>query len=155
MPAPTGAHMTIRLSNTPIPEAHVVALLVGGILQVIVPIRMFGLRWIGHALGWPLVILGVVLASWAIAAAGTLSVGSPDALVTAGPYAHSRNPMYVAWALFHLGVSFVANSVWIIGVLVPVLIYVHYVDVRREERFLSEKFGAEYSSYKQNARRYL
>ena len=88
--------MRLRLPNMPVPETHVVRLIAGGILQIFVPFRLLGPGWIGHALGWPIAILGAALALWAVVAAGDESVSDPNTLVTGGPYAHSRNPMCAA-----------------------------------------------------------
>lgn len=63
--------------------------------------------------------------------------------------------MYLAWTLMYLGVSFIANSPWIAALLPIILIFTHYVDVRKEERSLENQFGEEYLRYKSRVRRYL
>jgi len=84
-----------------------------------------------------------------------MNIASPDMLLKGGPYALSRNPMYVGWTLIYIGISFAANSVWTIAMLPIVIIYIHFVDIRREERILEDEFGDEYRRYKRRVRRYI
>ncbi|MBS0246636.1 MAG: isoprenylcysteine carboxylmethyltransferase family protein [Proteobacteria bacterium] len=77
------------------------------------------------------------------------------ALVGGGIYAHLRNPMYVGLALMLTGLSFLVASDWML-VLTIVLFApaIHFGVVRREERYLTAKFGAPYVSYLQTVPRY-
>ena len=50
-------------------------------------------------LGGSLIIVGAVVAAWATRTAGPVDLERPARLVTRGPYAVSRHPMYVAWTL--------------------------------------------------------
>ena len=62
--------------------------------------------------------------------------------------------MYVAWTLMLLGTGLVPNSLWIIAPLPAVAAFIHF-DIKREERFLEEKFGDEYLRYKKQVPRYF
>ena len=84
-----------------------------------------------------------------------MSIESPAKLLTTGPYARSRNPMYVGWTLLHLGISVAANSVWMISLLPAAIVFTHFVDVRREERILKAAFGDQYRAYQERVRRYF
>jgi protein-S-isoprenylcysteine O-methyltransferase Ste14 len=75
-------------------------------------------------------------------------------LVDSGPYAFSRNPMYLAWTVGYVGVALVAGTAWPL-MLLPVVLAVTQVVVMREERFLERRFGDAYRSYKTSVRRYL
>ncbi len=77
------------------------------------------------------------------------------AIVSDGVYGFSRNPIYLAFTLFYLGASFFFSSLWLFGLLVPVLFVMRYVVIAREERYLENKFGAEYSDYKRRVRRWV
>ena len=70
------------------------------------------------------------------------------ALVKSGPYRYSRNPIYLALALIHVGIGFSADSVWVLAMLLPVLPVIRWGVVAREERYLADKFGDEYRQYK-------
>jgi protein-S-isoprenylcysteine O-methyltransferase Ste14 len=76
------------------------------------------------------------------------------ALVTQGPYAWLRNPMYLAAGLLVAGIGFLFASDWTIVLLVPAGLLLHFGVVLREERYLETKFGDEYRRYKAKVPRY-
>jgi protein-S-isoprenylcysteine O-methyltransferase Ste14 len=80
---------------------------------------------------------------------------SSTAIVTDGVYGYTRNPMYVAMALFYGAIAVAADSLITLLVLIPLLIVVHYGVVLREERYLERKFGDEYRRYKLAVRRWI
>jgi protein-S-isoprenylcysteine O-methyltransferase Ste14 len=77
------------------------------------------------------------------------------ALVTAGPFRYSRNPIYVALTLLYLGVAFLVNTLWILLLVVPVLVVIRYGVIAREEAYLTRKFGDAYHQYTTQVRRWL
>ena len=85
-----------RWGNIPIPEAHLMGLGTGILLQVVTPWRLPWPAWIGHGCGWPLILAGLWLGVWAVRAAAAVDLDQPKQLVDSGPYAFSRNPMYLA-----------------------------------------------------------
>jgi protein-S-isoprenylcysteine O-methyltransferase Ste14 len=143
-----------RWRNVPIPEAHVAGLVVGAALHAFVP-KQFTANlqplWIA---GWTLIGAGILLGAWAVRTVRDIHIESPSELVTTGPFAYSRNPMYVAWTALYVGITFVVNTVWLF-VLLPVVLVVTHVTVRREERSLESAFGDDYCDYKEDVRRYL
>jgi protein-S-isoprenylcysteine O-methyltransferase Ste14 len=143
-----------RWGNVPVPEPHLAGLGAGIVLHLIVRWTLLPEAWIGHAVGWPLVAGGVVLAAWAVAAAGEVDVDRPETLIVDGPYRWSRNPMYLAWTLLYLGVTFVVNTGWPL-LLLPAVLTVTHLQVGREERDLEASFGDEYLRYRGRTRRYL
>ena len=147
--------MTWKWGNVPVPAQHLVALILGVILQLLFPLALFANSWMGDLLGLLLIALGIGLAIWSVLAAGKVDIESPQQLITNGPYARSRNPMMVAWTVIYLGIALIINSLWIIFLLLPVILYTHFVDIRAEERFLSENFGDQYDSYRERVCRYL
>jgi protein-S-isoprenylcysteine O-methyltransferase Ste14 len=90
-------------------------------------------------------------------AAGTnINPGLPaKAIVTAGPFRYSRNPLYVALTLLYIGLTLVANTWWGLVVLVPLLLTMHVGVVLREERYLDRKFGDSYREYRSRVRRFV
>jgi len=76
-------------------------------------------------------------------------------LITVGPYRFSRNPIYLAFTLMYLGVASWLGKFWILTGVVPALLLTHFGVVRREERYLSGKFGGAYEAYRQRVRRWL
>jgi protein-S-isoprenylcysteine O-methyltransferase Ste14 len=100
-----------RWGNTPLPEPHVICLGAGILLHQTAAWRLAGQPWIADAFGWPLILAGSGLAAWAVAAAARVNMKRPNRLVLRGPYAFSRNPMYVAWTLVHVGIGLMANEI--------------------------------------------
>jgi protein-S-isoprenylcysteine O-methyltransferase Ste14 len=105
--------------------------------------------------GWALIAFGVWISLRAALEAGDINIDSPTQLLTTGPYAHSRNPMYLGWTSLHLGIALAANSFWIIATLPLVVIVTHLFDIRREERRSLAEFGDEYRAYQEKVRRYF
>jgi len=145
----------MKLKNLPIPEAHIFGIVLGALLHLFFKVNIFHSTWTGHLVGWPLIVLGTVLSLWAVIEAGEIDISSPQKLVTSGPYTYSRNPMYVGWSLIYLGIAFVINSFWLIVLFPLVMIYIHFIDIPKEERFLERKFGSQYSEYRKRVRKYL
>jgi protein-S-isoprenylcysteine O-methyltransferase Ste14 len=72
-----------------------------------------------------------------------------------GFYRFSRNPIYVFMTVGYVGFSIAAGS-WLALALLPgALLIIRYHVIAREERYLEEKFGDEYLSYKATVRRWL
>jgi protein-S-isoprenylcysteine O-methyltransferase Ste14 len=76
-------------------------------------------------------------------------------IVRTGPYRFSRNPIYLAFILFVLGLSVWLNNAWLLVTLVPAVGLIAMVVIPREERFLERNFKDQYSSYKARVRRWL
>lgn len=80
---------------------------------------------------------------------------STTAIVEYGPYRLSRNPIYVALFVLHVGIALVVNSFWILVMLLPLIGIIHFGVVLPEERYLEEKFGETYQNYKNRVTRWL
>jgi len=76
-------------------------------------------------------------------------------IVRTGPYRFSRNPIYLAFILFVLGLSVWLNNLWLPVTLVPAVGIIAMVVIPREERFLERNFNDQYLSYKAQVRRWL
>lgn len=77
------------------------------------------------------------------------------ALVTTGLYRYTRNPMYLGLTVAYVGAALLASSLWVLGLLLPLILVVHYGVVLREEQYLAAKFGAAYRQYQAAVRRWL
>lgn len=76
-------------------------------------------------------------------------------LITTGPFAFSRNPLYLGGNVFmFLGASLIVGSPM---ALVLTVAHLPLIDlfIRREEKQLEAKFGDEWRSYKSKARRWI
>ncbi len=68
-------------------------------------------------------------------------------LVTAGPYAFVRNPLYVGTLLISAGVALMSGSIWVIGVFVVVFGGGYAAIIRWEEGKLRGEFPDQYREY--------
>jgi protein-S-isoprenylcysteine O-methyltransferase Ste14 len=75
--------------------------------------------------------------------------------VTTGPYAISRNPIYLAWAIFQLGLGIWLQNLWIVVLLIPAIFVVNMLGIIPEEQVLLERFGQSYQEYRDRVRRWL
>lgn len=147
--------MRFRWVNFPIPEAYVIGIIAGWVVDFFFPLKLFEFSRTGISMGIPVVLIGLGLCVWSVIEAGRMEVAAPNALLTGGPYGLSRNPMYVGWALIHLGIAFLANAVWLLGTLALAFGYIHFFEIPKEEHRLEAQFGEEYKRYRQRVRRYL
>jgi protein-S-isoprenylcysteine O-methyltransferase Ste14 len=76
-------------------------------------------------------------------------------IVGTGPYRLSRNPIYLAFSLFQLGLAFWINSLGVLITLIPAVALMSLVVIPREERYLAARFPSEYLAYKASVRRWL
>lgn len=76
-------------------------------------------------------------------------------IITSGPFAYSRNPLYLSLFVLYAGIGILADNVWLFVLALPVFFIVRYGVIAREERYLERKFGETYLSYKRRVRRWL
>ncbi len=79
----------------------------------------------------------------------------PIELVTDGPFALSRNPMYLSMTGLLLGIAILVGTVPFFLVAVAFWLTMAVVFVPSEERQLTEKFGTCWSEYSSRVRRWL
>lgn len=71
-----------------------------------------------------------------------------------GLYKVSRNPMYVSFFLYFLGLSILASSWLLLILLIMFQVSSHFI-ILSEERWCLKEFGKEYKSYMRKVRRYM
>ena len=98
-----------------------------------------------------LIALGEWLRIWAVGYAGgstrTRTLGAARDLVTAGPYAHVRNPLYLGNFVLSIGVCVFANVYWMIAVLVIGFLIQYTPIIHSEETYLLKLCGDRYRAY--------
>ncbi len=92
--------------------------------------------------GAAIAMLGLALRALA---AGHLRKG--EGLATSGPYAYTRNPLYLGSALVATGLL-VASGSWVAAAVLTLYFVLFYTAVmRREEQELRERYGAAFAAY--------
>lgn len=105
------------------------------------------LRWVGFALG----LAGLGFWSWTQVALGKewspqLQLREEHHLVTSGPYARIRHPLYTAMIGYGTGLALVTAN-WVFIVLAVVVIAGLFARIPREEQMMIGEFGEEYQAY--------
>lgn len=145
--------------NLPLPGGQVVGVAAIVVLDHVRPTPLPGPRGIQRAAGAAALAAGCALNLWALRerrrrTTGEFQLEQPESLVTTGPYALSRHPMYVGWWLIHLGIGAMRGSAWVAATL-PAAALVEHFGVLSEERALDREFGAEFAEYRERVPRYL
>jgi len=104
--------------------------------------------------------------SWRSIALGTIAIGpglliralasghvrKNEMLATSGPYAYTRNPLYLGSLLIGIGFAVAARSWWVGIALVLMFLAIYLPVIRDEEVFLRQKFP-EFEEYSQRVPR--
>jgi protein-S-isoprenylcysteine O-methyltransferase Ste14 len=78
-----------------------------------------------------------------------------SALVTDGPFAYTRNPMYLGLVLTLVGVALLLACPWPWFVIPAYAILLQLRFIRHEERLMADTFGAAYEAYRERTRRWI
>ncbi|MGD1036322.1 MAG: isoprenylcysteine carboxylmethyltransferase family protein [Roseiarcus sp.] len=113
-------------------------------------------RW----LGWALIAAGLGLDLWAMATMARARVNilphrAAGGLVASGPFAFTRNPIYLANTIALAGVGGAANSLWFVVAALVMAKLVEVLAIHREERHLALRFGREWADYAARVPRWL
>ncbi len=162
MPAPPPSELD-RPSSLPWPPI-LLALSVAVALSIdrwLVPLPVpFAERVAVQISGWIVLMAGAGIAVWAaLAFRDHKTTIRPDrpaaALIERGPYAWSRNPIYLGEAVALVGASLAFNRMSLILVAPLFLGLVWRLAVRPEEAYLERAFGDRYRSYRDRVGRWI
>jgi protein-S-isoprenylcysteine O-methyltransferase Ste14 len=138
-------------SRLPLPEEHLAGLLVGLAADRLTRTRLPPqTRPIGFALG----AAGVAVNAAAVRAHGGADLERPGRLIDRGPYAWTRNPMYLGWSMIHLGAALALRSPGM-AVTWPAAVTLVHRGILAEERQLAARFGTDFETYAASVPRYL
>jgi protein-S-isoprenylcysteine O-methyltransferase Ste14 len=144
------------------PLIYLVAIAISVALGLLYP-----LPWIGDLLGdllfaagW--VALFGVVALWFTAIRTMIRTkttlnpnGTPDHLITTGPFGVTRNPMYLANTLLLIGIAFISGIAWFLPLALLAAYATQKLAIEGEEKVLTAKFGKKYRDYAKRVRRWI
>lgn len=113
------------------------------------------LRWVGFAFG----LVSIAFWTWTQVTLGKqwspqLRLREAHQLVTDGPYAHLRHPMYAGISGFGVALAMVSTN-WVFVGLAALVIVGLAVRAPQEERMMIDEFGEAYRLYMRQAGRFL
>ena len=115
--------------------------------------------WLSFSAGFIIAILGELLRFWAVGYAGaatrTRSMGAARQLVTTGPYAYVRNPLYLGNFLLSLGICVISGVYWMIPIFLVGYIFQYLPIIISEESHLRKECGEIYDEYYANVPRFI
>jgi protein-S-isoprenylcysteine O-methyltransferase Ste14 len=91
--------------------------------------------WRSMALGALVIVPGLLVRAFASG-----HVRKNEVLATSGPYAYTRNPLYLGSLLIGVGFAMAARSWWVGIALVLMFFAIYFPVILDEERFLRQKF---------------
>ncbi len=131
-------------------------------LPFLVVMVIFARPTIGSLVGgFAVVLLGELIRFWGVSIAGseTRTTGKVGGtfLITNGPFAHVRNPLYVGNVLMYTGIGIMSMALfpWLLIAAIVWFYVQYYLIVTNEEEYLRGQFGDDYAEYCRNVRRFV
>lgn len=145
--------------NLPLPAGSLIGIAGVLVLHRVHALPIPGSRALQRSAGRVLSMAGCALNLWALAerrhrASSRFRLEHPDSVVTTGPYAFSRHPMYLGWWLIHVGIGLWRGSAWI-AVTAPAGVLAEHLGSVAEECMLRSRFPSEYERYAERVPRYF
>ena len=100
--------------------------------------------------GLPLVLLGEAIRTWSSG-----YIRKNKELATDGPYAHTRNPLYLGSFGIGLGFAVMGNRVGVLSIFLAAFGLVYWAVIRSEEGYLAQVFGSRFEHYVKTVPRFL
>lgn len=155
------AHLAQDRSDSPNavpwpPILYGAAIIVAIVLGALAPVGFVSPGSIGEpfafGIGLLLLLAGAGLdgsAMWTMARAraNILPHRAATALVTSGPFAFSRNPIYLGNTLMMVGAGLAFGNPWLIATGLAAALLVERLAIRREEQHLDARFGPAWRDY--------
>jgi protein-S-isoprenylcysteine O-methyltransferase Ste14 len=124
-------------------------------------IRPLGLDWpLLKYIGAILLVIAIAIEVWSFLTfrkhrTTIMPNKGADHLITSGPFAHSRNPIYVANTILVSGIGLYFGNLWLILAAFIAAILTQELAIKREEKHLALKFGEAWRDYTTRVPRWL
>ena len=89
---------------------------------------------------------GLIISGLIVRALASGHLQKNEQLATGGPYAYTRNPLYLGSLILAIGFALAARSWWIAGGIILMFFAIYLPVIRAEEAFLRERF-AQFEDY--------
>jgi protein-S-isoprenylcysteine O-methyltransferase Ste14 len=111
--------------------------------------------WLAHPTGKSLAIGTVfVTAGIAVRALASGHLQKNERLATTGPYAYTRNPLYLGSLILALGFTIAARSFWVVAIMGIIFAAIYIPVIQAEEAFLRRRFP-EFDAYAREVPRFV
>jgi protein-S-isoprenylcysteine O-methyltransferase Ste14 len=156
----TGVNPSLPGIIAPPPRLYMGTFAIAAIGHVVFPLPVTSTGLIIRLFGVFMLIISALLARWSFLTMRKIGTSAnPNkesvALSTSGPFAFTRNPIYLAMTGLYIGAGALLNSWWALFLLPPLLYLMHKGVILREERSLRAQFGDADDAYKATVRRGL
>jgi protein-S-isoprenylcysteine O-methyltransferase Ste14 len=120
-----------------------------GFLFAVVYLWFANPSWVWIAAGTAFIVAGI-----AVRAAASGHIRKNRELTTTGPYAYTRNPLYLGSILIAIGFALAARNLWIAVGLMLMFSLIYWPVIRDEESYLQSAFPA-YEAYAASVPRFF
>lgn len=143
----------------PPPFIYAIGVLLGAWLDHTVPLFTYPagparLIAVGCGVLW-LVLTASAIGLFRRAHTSIIPIRPANALVAAGIYRFTRNPMYLGLVFLYLAVTLWFGLTWPLILLPVVIACIQVFVITREERYLERRFGQSYLDYQSRVRRWF
>jgi protein-S-isoprenylcysteine O-methyltransferase Ste14 len=141
------------------PMIYLGAAIVGVLAQRLIPLPWFGGELV-KVLGAALAVAAIALDLATFAAfrkhkTTILPHRGATTLITTGPFAWSRNPIYLSNTALVFGAGLFFGNLWLVVMTFVAAVITQKLAIEREEKHLSAKFGAAWEGYAARVRRWV
>jgi protein-S-isoprenylcysteine O-methyltransferase Ste14 len=118
-------------------------------------IKIFWIKYFGIMFCY----IGLIIFSLALISFGKswrigIDEHNSNEFITGGIFKYSRNPIFLFMDLYFIGIMLIYPNIIFIVIAICTVMGIH-MQIIREEKFLQNKFGKEYTEYKKRTRRYI
>ena len=145
----------------PPPIIFFALILIGFIIQWLFPLNLMFNKWPTRLfIALPLFIASGLIAISALKimkkSKTAINFNNPTTkFIVEGSFRFTRNPLYLSLLLVMASIAIVANSAWHLLAFIILFLFFNFGIVVREEQYLENCFGQEYTQYKSRVRRWI